>query len=104
MGRAREGITREETIEMNIETRKNVYTCQSCGKYLITVDIDAGVTPFSIRCACGGDMYSAFYSLDGSGFENEEPTHGWLRLTEKEIIEKPEYAQEYYRKGGMELV
>ena len=32
------------------EPRINVYVCQKCGGYTVTVDVDEGVTPFMIGC------------------------------------------------------
>jgi hypothetical protein len=68
---------------------KNVYTCDKCGEYTVTVDKDEGVTPFTIRCrakdhpikggmtivGCAGRARSACYRLAGvlgSAYSNPE--------------------------------
>lgn len=47
---------------------KNKYVCQSCGKSIITLNVNDGTTPFAIACraspACVGLMYSQFYGVD----------------------------------------
>ena len=47
--------------------QKNIYTCQKCGKAIVTVDMDEGVTPFMLECratpGCNGVMQSAFYAV-----------------------------------------
>lgn len=75
-GRARKYHVREGD-------RVNAYVCQSCKRYIGTVDIDEGVTPFMIECPSGhnclgdGDAKSSFYSVKGMPLENV--THGWIR-------------------------
>jgi hypothetical protein len=50
--------------------RKNQYTCDTCGKSVVTLDVDEGTTPFMILCRvtlhCQGMMRSNFYSCDQS--------------------------------------
>ena len=73
--------------------KKNAYVCNKCKKFIITIDVDDGVTPFMIECKatknCDGSMCSNFYSIDQSmpaqfewftpksseGYGMEEKTH-----------------------------
>ena len=83
---------------------KNVYVCQVCGKGVVTIDIEDGVTPFMIGCkateGCEGDMYSSFYDVDQSLPAQFE----WYRPT---ISQYPQEAQGFMRKhieqGGLEI-
>lgn len=34
----------------------NLYECNKCNNYKVTLYKDKGVTPFIMRCKCGGDM------------------------------------------------
>jgi len=64
--------------------RKNVYRCagtstdrsNGCGASIVTVDRDAGVTPFLTGCsACKGYAQSSMYRVD----QALAPTHEWYR-------------------------
>lgn len=66
--------------------RENVYTCQKCHTMRVTVDRDAGVTPFMIGCdLCGGDMYSSFYPEGPRPSHVPAPTHEWYRPVGEEL-------------------
>ena len=48
---------------MNIP-RFNIYTCQSCGFEMGSVELDEGTTPFIMSCRkCGDEAHSAFYRV-----------------------------------------
>lgn len=51
--------------DMSETPRINRYDCQKCGRHIITIDRDYGVTPFMLLClateGCKGCMYSRFY-------------------------------------------
>ena len=60
--------------------KKNAYRCQKCNGVIVTMDVDAGITPFMIECRnwrvpeCTGYMYSMFYNVN-----QEIGAHwGWL--------------------------
>lgn len=60
--------------------RINVYTCDTCGGQIVTVDRDEGVTPFMLTCRfipeyCDGSMVSALYRVD----QLLKPTHEWYK-------------------------
>lgn len=63
--------------------RENVYTCQSCGRFFVTVDVDHGVTPFMTRCeatpGCKGDATSSFYPKGPRPPNVPSPSHEWYR-------------------------
>lgn len=89
--------------------RTNVYTCQQCGRQIVTVDRDSGTTPFMIGCnegppgGCAGAAFSSWYQpIPGAG----DPTHEWYRPTaeETEALDRqyPGMA-EHVRLGGLAL-
>lgn len=65
--------------------RKNIYQCQRCFHVMVTIDRDAGVTPFITMCpveSCGGPSQSKVYQVH----QSIVPTHEWYR---------PEFADGY---------
>lgn len=64
----------------------NIWDCQQCGKSIICIHADTGVTPFMIRCSkCGGEARSRFYRVDQTLKTAE---FEWYRpRTVEEIIE-----------------
>ena len=78
----------------------NVYTCYKCHKDIITIDIDAGVTPFILACratkGCDGDMRSHGYDVD----QSLKPTHEWYK---QRLITASKAMREYIRKGGLSI-
>jgi hypothetical protein len=86
---------------MEISGMKNRYVCQTCGKGVITVNVDDGTTPFMILCkatkGCKGMMYSSFYSVP-----QELPAQfEWFRPASLKGY-SPEM-QEHIQKGGLDL-
>ncbi len=81
--------------------KKNAYGCPSCFKNIITVDRDAGVTPFMIECRatqrCTGFMKSSFYQVD----QDLEPTFEWVIPSERWIKTQSEGARDHFNKGGL---
>lgn len=63
---------------------KNLYRCQKCGKSIVTIDLDEGVTPFMIECratlGCDGDMYSSLYKLNPLQ-KAIPPSYEWFKPT-----------------------
>ena len=75
----------------------NTYVCQKCGRSALTVDVDAGVTPFIVSCSkfypedivnCTGLAQSMLYKFD--------------HLLEPEMCVAPDF--EWYRPGPQEVV
>lgn len=65
--------------------QKNAYTCESCGKSMITVNRNAGATPMWTRCeGCGGEATSRMYRIP----QDSPPFFEWYRpMTAAEIFE-----------------
>lgn len=96
---------------MSFKGRENVYICQRCGGHTVTVDVDEGVTPFSIRCRagngrCPGLAYSAMYPAGERPAHIPPPSWEWYRPTEKEAREVDARAPgslDHARNGGLFL-
>lgn len=78
-------------IEYPEESRINVYVCQTCGGYTVTIDVDEGVTPFMIGCRasgeereCKGVAHSSFYPKGPRPPHIPEPAWEWYRMTDAE--------------------
>lgn len=87
---------------MSNQGKRNVYTCQSCGRRIVTIDSDNGVTPFAIRCfeaggSCDGSAHSSFYRAD----PRLAPTHEWRRPRGTKHLAPGE--REHVRLGGLLL-
>jgi|HubBroStandDraft_2_1064218.scaffolds.fasta_scaffold74636_4 hypothetical protein len=90
--------------------RENVYTCEKCGGYTVTVDIDEGVTPFMLKCRasgkegdCEGVALSAMYPKGPRPAHIPEPSWEWYKPSAKEIAAMPASWRDHYRKGGLHL-
>jgi len=88
---------------------KNRYDCQTCGRSIITINADEGVTPFAISCrattGCAGLMYSAMYLIPQTLLAEFE----WFKPTKlKRYIlslskRYDRHMKEHIRKGGLVL-
>jgi len=79
--------------------RKNIYTCNVCGAHIVTVDVDEGVTPFSIGCvvpACQGAMLSSMYAVFD---QNMRAAFEWYRPTAVEVLSPA--VREHVANGGL---
>lgn len=60
--------------------KKNIYVCESCFGHIVTVDRDAGVTPFMLQCkasdGCKGMMKSSLYRVFDQSIGAD---HEWFR-------------------------
>lgn len=93
---------------MEQQGSKNAYTCEKCGKQIITVNLVEGVTPFMIGCranwpgTCDGMAQSEFYGID----QTIAPTWGWYRpdAAETERLDQ-QYGgmKEHIERGGLVL-
>lgn len=73
---------------MSFKGKKNLYLCHSCGRGVVTLDRDEGVTPFAITCDnCGKSAYSFFYRLPPNIAEVVTPAFEWYRPTAAELDE-----------------
>mgnify|MGYP005831713865 CR=1 FL=1 len=95
---------------MSLKGRENVYTCQKCGGYTVTVDADEGTTPFMIGCrakgigVCDGTAYSAFYPEGPRPKHIPAPAWKWVRPTGEAYEKLSPAMKEYVDMGGLELV
>jgi hypothetical protein len=57
----------------------NTYTCNACGKSIVTDEVDKGTTPMFLACrateGCSGRMTSGMYQVD----QSLTPTFEWYR-------------------------
>lgn len=86
---------------MKNKGKKNVYTCQTCNKAIVTIDADNGTTPFMISCKvtlqCKGDMHSHWYTPDAQALE---ATWEWFKPKK---LPRNKYEREHVQKGGLLL-
>ncbi len=109
----------------NPDNRKNAYWCPQCEGYIVTIDLQEGVTPMFLACRvkgepsdpgndCRGQMRSMMYpdlpwpAEDGYGNPiPTEPTYQWYRpdLSERNRILRANDGStwEHLRKGGLLL-
>ncbi len=79
-------------------SRKNAYECGQCGSYIVTVDLEPGVTPFMVSCGtCGAGATSKFYRVHAS----LTPTHEWYRPEAFDGLSR--WAIDHVEKGGLLL-
>jgi hypothetical protein len=90
--------------------RENVYTCQTCGRRVTTIDREEGVTPFMIMCSrtgggdCTGDMHSAFYPKGPRPPHIEPPSYEWYKPVGAEYDALSEIMKtEHVDRGGLIL-
>lgn len=86
--------------------KKNAYICKECNRFIVTVDVDDGVTPFMIKCRakpdCPGTMYSRCYQID----QTLRPTFEWY-APDKEEIERlkadgqGQVVRDHIKRGGL---
>lgn len=85
--------------------RKNIYTCGTCGGHVVTVDVDAGVTPFMIECkaapmGCQGYMQSSMYRVFD---QRMRASWEWYKPTVLEVGQLSEAEQHHVAQGGLLL-
>jgi len=80
--------------------KKNVYICDDCGHGFVSMDVDAGVTPFLTSCLnCGALAKSMCYKIPQPLLGT--PAVTWLR-PRKEIWGKFSIGiQQHLEKGGL---
>lgn len=84
--------------------KKNAYVCDAtsafskggCGAYIVTVDLEPGVTPFGTKCGnCGEIGTSKGYHVQ----PDLEPTHEWYRPDSLEGL--TDWQLDHVCKGGL---
>lgn len=100
---------------------KNAYYCDTCANYVVTIDVDDGVTPMFLACralgdpeevtnTCGGMMRSMMYppepwpEHDGYGEAiPTEPTWEWYQPDPVELAGVEDGVREHVELGGLLL-
>ena len=91
--------------------RINVYVCQKCGRFTVTLDIHEGVTPFMIRCRasgregdCNGEAFSSFYPKTRPIPSHiPPPAWEWFSPRGSEYHKLNEAMQHHVAQGGLDL-
>ena len=89
--------------------RLNVYNCDMCNKYIVTVDRAEGVTPFHIACRatpkCKGLMHSAMYRVFPwlRAVGHLQPAFEWYKPSEAEARKFSKATQQHISQGGLML-
>lgn len=74
------------TPAQSFRGKLNIYTCDTCRGHIVTIDMDAGTTPFMIAChavqegegQCKGRMTSSMYRVFD---QSMRPDYEWYRPT-----------------------
>ncbi len=90
--------------------RVNVYTCEKCGGYTVTIDIHEGVTPFMLRCRasgregdCNGMAESSCYPKGPRPSHIPEPAWEWFKPVGSEYRKLNRDMREHVDKGGLDI-
>ena len=86
--------------------RENVYTCQVCHKFFVTVDVDDGVTPFMTECkeaGCKGGAHSSFYPTGPRPPRIPAPTYEWYKPDAAEMASLSGGVRQHVEQGGLLL-
>lgn len=90
--------------------RENVYVCEQCGGFTVTVDIDDGVTPFMLGCRalgeeglCEGLAYSELYPPGPRPPHIPAPAWEWYKPTAQELKASTPGMQAHAAQGGLFL-
>lgn len=103
---ADKGPPTRPAVNDHFRGKYNIYACDECGEHIVTIDVDAGVTPFTIPCGeyctpnCKGSMISSMYRVAQNNMPPRAPMFGgklpallkpdyeWRRLTHDELCAK----------------
>jgi hypothetical protein len=96
--------------------RENVYVCEKCGGFTVTIDVDEGVTPFMIRCrakdvvgndailpGCKGNAVSSFYPEGPRPSHIQEPAWEWYAPSSTEFESLDSATKDHVYSGGLIL-
>ena len=82
----------------------NIYHCQTCACDTVTIDIDAGVTPFMLDCkkteGCPGPAYYSFYTVPDPA---PKPEWEWFEPRGDELKKLHPAMLEHVKAGGLDL-
>jgi hypothetical protein len=90
--------------------KENVYTCQKCGGFTVTIDVDEGVTPFMLKCRasgregdCDGFAMSAMYPKGTRPPHIPAPAWEWFKPTGDYYDSLPPAMKEHVDNGGLDI-
>lgn len=79
----------------------NLYECNKCNNYKVTLCKDKGVTPFFIRCKCGGDMMHTKSSKQAP--PSYVKVYNWVRPNLEQTMSLSEGMRNHILNGGLIL-
>lgn len=79
----------------------NLYECNKCNNYKVTLYKDKGVTPFIMRCKCGGDMMHTQSSKQAP--PSYVKVHNWVRPSLEQTMSLSESMRNHILNGGLIL-
>lgn len=92
---------------MSLVGRENVYTCQKCGGFTVTVDVDDGVTPMFMGCRakknCDGYAGSAMYPPGPRPQHVPAPAWEWYRPAPEALSGLTVSERDHVEGGGLLL-
>src|SRR3954452_18392660 len=62
---------------MSRENKKNAYFCDTCNHYIVTIDVDEGVTPMFLACRYLGDPRDPKNTCEGTSHSMMYPEEPW---------------------------
>lgn len=77
----------------------NLYECNKCNNYKVTLYKDKGVTPFIMRCKCGGDMMHTKSSKQAP--PSYVKVHNWVRPSLEQTMSLSEGMRNHILNGGL---
>ena len=87
--------------------RENVYVCEDCGGYTVTVDVDEGTTPFMIQCLvnddCAGWAHSSFYPKGPRPSHILTPEWEWYKPTGDTFARLSHEMKKHINLGGLDI-
>lgn len=79
----------------------NLYECNKCNNYKVTLYKDKGVTPFIMRCKCGGDMMHTKSSKQAP--PSYVKVYNWVRPNLEQTMSLSEGMRNHILNGGLIL-
>lgn len=87
---------------MSFKGKKNIYLCPKCGHGFVSLDVDAGTTPFMTKCLNCGDMaQSMFYAAPQEVLASISPALEWYSPSQKAVQKMTKAVQEHVQRGGL---
>jgi len=82
--------------------KKNIYLCKDCGHGFISLDRDAGTTPFMTECLnCGGFAQSMMYAAPQQALAEHACAFEWVRATPQQVSRMTASGKQHHQMGGL---